>query len=198
MRYRQSDTDAAMTQRNTADHWGLPSKLFHWVMAVLVIGLLGMGVYISEIVDDIYRAFDLTQIHKSFGFVAFCLIALRLAWRLYAGAPTLPPDVPKWQVRSSQASHFLLYALMIVMPVSGWLYASAAVNQDLYQIPNEVFGLFALPDPFVPGSSALEKRFYTVHNVGGKLLFALVLIHIAAALKHHFVDRDHILRRMWF
>ncbi len=187
-----------MTRRNTADYWGLPSKLFHWVMAVLVIGLLAMGQYISHFVDDIYRAFDLTQIHKSFGFVAFCLVALRLVWRWYAGAPTLPPEVPRWQVRASQVSHVLLYVLMVVMPVSGWLYASASINQDLYQIPNQVFGLFALPDPFVPGEKALEMRFRTVHDVGGKLLAALVLVHLAAALKHHFVDRNHILRRMWF
>lgn len=187
-----------MALRNTADHWGLPSKLFHWVMAVLIIAMLGMGTYISNFLEDIYRAFELVQIHKSFGFVAFCLVALRLLWRWRAGAPTLPPGIPRWQVRASQASHFMLYAMMVVMPVSGWLYASAAVNQDLFQIPNMVFGLFELPDPFTPGSKELEGFFATVHDFGAKALFALFLVHLAAALKHHYVDRDHILRRMWF
>lgn len=184
--------------RNSVDRWGLPSKLLHWCIAVIVIGMLAFGIYIDRFVKDVYEAFDLIQMHKSWGFVIFCLVAVRITWRFAAGVPELPESVPSWQVLASRASHFLLYALMIVMPVSGWLYASASESQELFGIRNMVFGLFELPDPFTPGSKDLADRFRSVHGAASKLLILLAVVHIAAALKHHFVDRDSVLRRMWF
>ena len=186
-----------MQFRNTPGGWALPSKLLHWVVALLFIGMLAFGNYISR-VEDVYEAFGLIQWHKSFGSLAFGLVVLRIFWRLFAGAAELPASVPRWQAAASRASHLLLYALMVALPVTGWLYASASPAQDLYGIRNMVFGLFELPDPFRPGNQELADLLGFAHATEAKLLIGLVVLHLAAALKHHFVDRDAILRRMWF
>lgn len=186
-----------MALRNTPDTWGLPSKLFHWVLALLFAGMIGFGIYISRL-QDVYEAFGLIQWHKSVGTLVFFLVLARILWRLRAGAPALPDTMPPWQVRASHASHLLLYLLMLVIPLTGWLYASASPVQELYGIRNMFFGLFELPDPFRPGSQELADRFHFVHATAGKVLGAVVALHVAAALKHHFVDRDAVLRRMWF
>ena len=92
--------------------------------------------------------------------------------------------------------HYGLYICMILMPVSGWLMASASTMQDAYGIKNKVFGLFELPDPFTPGSDGLESLFANIHAITGLVLALLLLGHVAAALKHHFVNKDTVLRRM--
>ena len=183
--------------RNSADGWGIVSRTLHWLMVALLIAMLAFGQYIAEFVRDEYEALELIQMHKSWGFVAFVLAAVRIAWRLWAGRAELPAGVPGWQRIASQVSHILLYALMVAIPVTGWLYASASEVQDIFGIRNEVFGLFELPDPFRPGSDALARTFHRAHEITTKLLLLVVAIHFAAALKHHFVDRDNVLRRMW-
>ena len=165
-------------------------------MALVILGMLGLGNYINTFVEDVYEAFDLIQIHKSWGFVAFALGVVRIAWRCVSRSPAPPPGMPRWQLVASRISHILLYVLIIVMPVSGWLYASASEVQDLFAIRNEVFGLFELPDPFKPGSRELAERFGAVHGIASRLLILVVAVHVAAALKHHFIDRDKVLVRM--
>ena len=176
--------------------WHGFSRLLHWVMALVILGMLGLGNYIDNFVEDVYEAFDLIQIHKSWGFVAFTLGVVRIAWRCFSRSPAPPPGMPRWQLVASRVSHVLLYVLIIVMPVSGWLYASASEVQDLFAIRNEVFGLFELPDPFQPGSRELAERFGAVHGIASRLLILVVAVHVAAALKHHFIDRDKVLVRM--
>ena len=176
--------------------WHGLSRLLHWAVAVVVLGMLGLGNYIDIFVRDVYEAFDLIQIHKSWGFVAFTLGVVRIAWRCCVRAPAPPPGMPRWQRVASRVSHILLYVLIIAMPVSGWLYASASEVQDLFAIQNEVFGLFVLPDPFQPGAPELAERFGAVHGIASKLLILVIAVHVAAALKHHFIDRDKVLIRM--
>ena len=176
--------------------WPPLSRLLHWASALVVLGMLGLGIYVSRFVADEYAAFDLIQIHKSWGFVAFVLVVARLAWRALVRAPAPPPGMPRWQLVASAVSHRALYLLLVIMPLSGWLYASASETQDLFAIDNEVFGLFALPDPFRPGSRELAEWFHRVHGIAARLLVFLVLVHVAAALKHHFIDRDRVLLRM--
>ncbi len=176
--------------------WNGLSRFLHWVTAAVILWVLGLGNYIGTFVTDVYEAFELVQLHKSWGFVAFALGVIRIAWRCVSRAPLPPPGMPRWQRVASRVSHFLLYALMIAMPVSGWLYASASNAQELFGIQNEVFGLFELPDPFQPGSEELADRFGRFHGMASRLLMLVVAIHVLAALKHHFVDRDDVLRRM--
>lgn len=185
-----------MSIRNTAEGWGLPARLLHWALAVIILFLLGLGFYTAEIVTDIYEQFALVQIHKSWGFTAFVLALIRIVWRLVNPTPPMPAHMPGWERAVAHLGHYGLYVLMIAMPVSGWLMASASELQDMYGIKNMVFGLFEMPDPFQPGDKALEEIFEAVHFWCGLLLVALVAGHAAAGLKHHFIDRDNVLRRM--
>lgn len=190
-----------MALYSTTTSWGLLSKIFHWVMAVMIVMSLIFGTYMVNFENDLVARFEMTQNHKSFGFAIFVLACLRVLWRWRnKAAPGLPSDMPRWQVMASHISHKVLYVLMFWMPLSGWLMATSSPlnNEGAYpvQVKNKVFGLFELPDPFPNGSDALMSPFHLAHDIGGKLLALVLLLHIAAALKHHFVDRDDILRRM--
>jgi cytochrome b561 len=182
--------------RNTDRVWGWPARLLHWAMAGLILFMLGLGFYTAEIVTDMLEQFRLVQIHKSWGFVAFALAVLRLGWRLVNPSPAMPAHMPAHERFVAHAGHILLYVLMIVMPLSGWLMASASPLQEMYSIKNMVFGAFELPDPFQPGSEGLTAFFGAVHFWSAIALVAELVGHAAAGLKPHFIDRDDVLRRM--
>lgn len=184
-----------MGVNNTETAWGWPARLLHWSMAALILFMLGLGVYMTEFVTDTYAQFDLVQIHKSWGFVVFALALVRVAWRL-THRPPAPAPAPRWQQLAAEGAHRALYVLILFMPLTGWLMASASELQEMYGIRNMVFGLFALPDPFVPGDRGLEELFEELHFWGAVTLAALLGIHVAGALKHHFLNRDATLRRM--
>jgi cytochrome b561 len=184
-----------MSLRNTATAWGWPARALHWSMAVVIVALLVLGFVMANAIDDLALRFRLTQLHKSWGSVVFALALARLGWRLVNPTPAEAPGAA-WERAAARLAHGLLYALMIAMPVSGWLMASASPLQEMVGVRNMVFGLFELPDPFVPGDRALEAVFRTIHVGGGLLLAALLVLHAGAALKHHFVLRDDVLRRM--
>lgn len=190
-----------MSLKNTRERWGWLAKVLHWSMAILILALAIIGTYMANFVDDMFRQFELTQTHKSFGFVVFALACLRVMWRIINPVtPALPAHSPGWQNRAVHATHIALYALMFVIPISGWLMSSASPlnNDDAYpaRIPNMVFGLFELPDPFSEGTDALTETLHMVHWISVYLLAAILLVHIGAAMKHHFIDKDTVLRRM--
>ncbi|HSF92995.1 MAG TPA: cytochrome b [Paracoccaceae bacterium] len=180
--------------------WPLPVRFLHWLMALLVFGMLAIGFYASNFADEAAVKFNLLQAHKSFGFVAFTLALLRIGLRLTLRERPPLPIMPPWQRFASGASHLLMYVLIVAVPVSGWLLASASPfnNTDAFpfRVPNRVFGLFELPDPILIGTEALESRYFAVHLTLNTLLVIVVLIHIAAALKHHFIDKDTVLNAM--
>lgn len=180
---------------DSAASWGWVSRVLHWTMAALIVFQLGFGLYMTRVPDLIAR-FALTQTHKSWGAVVFALAVLRVGWRL--ASPTRPalPPMPAWQVRAAHLSHGLLYVFMFLMPISGWLLASASPVQDLLQMQNLVFGTVALPDPFVPGSERLEAGFGLVHRSAAVGLALVLSLHAAAAVWHQGVARDGTLARM--
>lgn len=180
---------------DTTTRWGIVSRLLHWGIAALILAQLALGLVMTEFVPDVTRQFALTQTHKSLGFVVFVLVLVRIGWRAVNPRPA-EPAMPEWQARAAVASHRALYALMLALPLSGWLLASASPVQDLLQMQNMVFGLFALPDPFVPGSARVEAVAAWCHAALAILMAALLLLHVAAALKHQIVDRDGLLTRM--
>lgn len=185
--------------KNTSSNWGWPSKLLHWAMAVLIFGLLGVGTYMTSLEVGMER-FSLTQTHKSFGFVVFVLACIRVLWNWFSPTrPRLPDTTRPWERMASRLTHLALYVLMLALPVSGWLMASASPfsDPDAYiYIPNMVFDWFELPDPISPGDPDLTDRLKLVHQYAGYALAALLFLHVAAALKHHFILRDSVLRRM--
>ncbi|MEM9370706.1 MAG: cytochrome b [Pseudomonadota bacterium] len=181
---------------NRRDGWGWPARLIHWSSGAVILFLLVVGTYMNNFVDDVYEQFALFQTHKSWGVVAFMLGVLRLVWRAINSTPELPNTMNGIERLGAKASHLLLYLLVILMPLSGWLMASASPLQDSYGIKNMVFGIFELPDPFVPGSMELEAIFSTIHTAAAITLSVMILLHAAAAIRHQFVKRDGLIRRM--
>ncbi|QHQ37105.1 cytochrome b [Algicella marina] len=190
-----------MSLKNTTTAWGWPARTLHWLMAIIIIGLLIVGTYMADL--DLFdpNRYSLTQTHKSFGFVAFVLAVLRVGWRFAnPSTPALPAAMPAWQKLASHASHYALYVLIFAMPLTGWLMASSSPLNDEGAYPtriaNKVFGLFEMPDPFPTGSEDLSEFFGEAHEIAASLMMLILLVHVAAALKHHFIDKDTILRRM--
>jgi len=160
----------------------------HWLLAVLIAGSLGVGLYMADLPMSPTRL-KLFNYHKWAGITILALSALRLLWRL---AHRPPPDVamPRWQRRTAHATHWALYALFFLTPLAGWAYSSAA------GFPVVVFGVIPLPD-FVPVDRALAETLKSRHHAMAFLLALVVVLHVGAALKHHFLDRDGLLDRMW-
>lgn len=178
-----------MPLRSDPSGYGALARGLHWLTALLVVGLWIVGTVMVD-VTDLATKFTLYQGHKSFGFVVLALTAARLLWRhLDRRPPPLP--MPAWQRRAAGVSHALLYALLIVIPVSGFLMVSTAP----IAIPTVLFGVLPVPHPLGPDETlfALCRR---VHASLTTLLLGLVALHVAAALKHHLLDRDAVLRRM--
>ncbi|MGF1501097.1 MAG: cytochrome b [Paracoccaceae bacterium] len=206
-----------MAVTNTQESWGLVTRLIHWLMAILIVFQVAGGLYMVQVIgDDLIQRFNWTQTHKSWGFVVVCLAALRIIWRALNPVPADPP-MPRWQTVASRISHYAFYVLMIAIPVTGWLMASASPlnDADAYvQVKNQVtlqylFGkdlldlvglkeqvLLEMPDPYEPGDEALTEILARIHLALALTLTALLGVHIAAALKHQFVDRDGLLARM--
>jgi cytochrome b561 len=176
--------------------WGAVSRLLHWSMAALIVFQLGLGLYMTRFVPDLLERFALTQAHKSWGAVVFALAVLRVLWRLANRRRPALPAMPRWQREAAAASHRLLYVLMLLMPLTGWIGASASPTQDLLQMQNLVFGRLALPDPFVPGIPWVERAAGGLHASAAICLAGLLALHAAAALYHQFVARDGLLGRM--
>ena len=161
--------------------------VLHWLAAALVLSNFVLGPWMVELAISPQKL-RLYGWHKWIGITVFLLAAARLAWR---GRHPPPPPVamPDWQRRAAATSHALLYALMLLIPLSGWLYSSATGVQVVY------LGLVPLPD-LVPKDKVLAGALKATHATLNFLLAALVFLHAGAALKHHFVDRDGVLARM--
>lgn len=176
-----------MQLKNTLTRYGAVAQSFHWIIVVLIITQFVLAKR-AEGLAPLAKIGVLTT-HKSIGITILGLALLRLAWRLFNPVPPLPPGAPRWQDRAAHVSHFLLYALLFITPVLGWLMSSARAFSVSW------FGLVTLPD-FIEPNRATYERLHDAHEAMALTLAAIALVHIAAALKHHFVDRDDVLRRM--
>jgi cytochrome b561 len=184
-----------MSVFNTDTAWGWPARLLHWAMAALILFMLGLGYVMVNMTPDLMERFALTQTHKSWGFVVFALGLVRLLWRGINRRSPEPPGTG-FQARAAKRAHEALYVLMLILPISGWLMASASELQEMYGVKNMVFGLFELPDPFAPGDRRIETAFKLIHLAAAVALATLLVAHVLAALKHHLIDRDRVLTRM--
>lgn len=181
---------------NSVSGWGWPARLLHWLMAGLILFQLGLGFRMVNLVSDVYLQFGLYQTHKSWGFVIFALALLRIGWRLCHRPPEPPAGTSALDAALARGAHLALYVLMVALPVTGWLAASASPLQETYGLKNMIFGWFELPDPVRPGTEALKNRFASLHAAAAFGLAVILAGHVAAALRHHFVRRDGVLRRM--
>ena len=164
------------------------AKLFHWLLALMIVISFGVGLYM---VDQPFspQRLKLYNWHKWAGVTILALSALRLLWRLYKPAPALPATMPAWQKMASDLVHIFLYILFFAVPLTGWAYSSAAGFSIVW------FGVLPLPD-LVSKNRELAEFLKPFHWIAAYSLAAMVLIHIAAALKHHFIERDDVLKRM--
>ncbi|MBI5439427.1 MAG: cytochrome b [Nitrosomonadales bacterium] len=160
----------------------------HWLTALFIFATFPLGVYMHELALSPLKL-QLINYHKWLGVTILLLTVARLAWRATHTPPPLPETIPPWQQRVAHGLHLLLYALLLVIPLSGWLMSSAKGFPVVY------LGLVQLPD-LVAKDKALGELLTTVHQTLNFGLLALVGMHIAAALKHHFIEHDATLRRM--
>lgn len=173
---------------NTDDAWGAVAKCFHWLFAIVIIGQLVLG----KLADDAKLSplkLDLFVWHKSVGVTLLLLVVLRIVWRLSNAPPRAIDAGARWEHFAATASHTFLYLLMVAVPISGWWVS------DTSRIPFKVFWLVPTPDLLSADKAASEVA-EMVHGFLTKTLLLLIALHIAAALRHHFILRNNILRRM--
>jgi len=174
--------------RNQTESWSAPAKFFHWGMALLIFAQIALGlVAVSWHVSP--TKLNLFVWHKSLGMLILALLALRLLWRVSHRAPELPWEMPLWERAAAQLSHFLLYALMLALPLTGWVISSAS------NVPFKIFWTIPLPAIAEP-DKALADLFATIHGWLVTLLALVLFAHIGAALRHHYVRKDTVLSRM--
>lgn len=162
--------------------------LLHWLLALMILAALGWGLYMVELRLSPWKLKAYAW-HKWLGVTIFLLVLVRLGWRLTHAPPPLPATLPAWQRALAGISHALLYLLMLAMPLTGWLMSSAKGFQTVY------FGVLPIPD-LLDKNKILGDALASAHAALAWLLIALLALHVAAALKHHFIDRDDVLRRM--
>lgn len=175
--------------KNTSNAYGLIAKLFHWSVAILIISLLGVGLWMGGLdIETAPYKYDVYGLHKSFGIVVLALMIGRFCWRIYNTSVAPHANHKTWERHLAKVAHVLLYVMAFTMPLSGWGMSSAG---------GHAVSLFGLPMPaLVPENKDLGGIFHTIHGYGGWFLIGLVSLHVFGALKHHFVDRDDTIKRM--
>jgi cytochrome b561 len=163
------------------------AMLLHWLLAVIVIGMLCLGFLLDDMPRGATKDFYV-DLHRSFGVLALMLVLLRIVWRARHTPPPLPLTVPRWQRRAAAATHGLLYLCILLQPLSGYLASSFGKSSVLF------FGI-ALPH-WAWDDKPLRSFFGEVHGIVGTALAVLIALHVLAALKHLLVDRDQVFQRM--
>jgi len=161
----------------------------HWIIAATILGTFALGVYMHELPLSPTKL-RLYSYHKWIGVTIFALVLFRLLWRLGHRPPPPPLSMPAWQRRTAAVTHVLLYALTLAIPVSGWLMSSASGFQVVY------LGLLPIPD-LLAKDKALADQLKDAHEFLNMFMLALVVLHAAAALKHHLLDCDDVLARIF-
>ena len=169
-------------------HYTATAVTLHWLVALLVVCSVTLGLYMVDLPFSPAKL-KFYSWHKWIGVSIFLLAVLRVLWRLTHAVPAMPAATPRWQRAAAAASHLLLYLLIIVIPLSGWLLSSALGVQTVY------LGVLPLPD-LLAKDKAVAEQLKLVHASLNWTLAVLVAVHVAAALRHHFMDRDDVLQRM--
>ncbi len=175
----------AMTERYTNVAIAL-----HWILALGILWQVGLGFYLDDVPRGSPERTAWVNLHKSIGITLAVLILARLAWRIAHRPPPLPGSMPAWEQVAARFSHALLYVCMVGVPLTGYV----ATNFSKFGI--KYFGLFTLP-PWGIDDKQVYAVFNTAHKVLALVFVGLILLHVAAALKHALFERDGILRRMW-
>jgi cytochrome b561 len=179
-----------MRIKNTERRYGIVTISLHWLMAILIIGLVAVGLYMTRIPISLEKL-KLYGWHKEYGILVLMLAMLRIVWRIGNISPLLPDTLPLWQKFGAHAVHWAFYGFMFALPITGWLLTNAA------GLPVSFFGLFVLPDP-ISADPNLQHLFTEIHKWLAYGLILTFCAHVGAALKHHFINKDDILRRIFW
>lgn len=169
-------------------HYTKTAISLHWIIGIALVCTFILGFYVSGLPFSPQRI-KLISYHKWAGISIFSFVIIRILWRFTHNPPALPISIPQWQQKLASITHFLLYVFMFSIPLSGWLYSSAA------GVPVVYFGVIQLPN-LIGTDKALASQLKEWHEMLNFIFAAFVLLHILAAVKHHFIDRDDILTRM--
>lgn len=182
--------------------------LLHWLIGLAILANIPLAWWMTDNLqnpDEASRVFAAYQLHKSIGITVLVLTVLRLAWRLTHRPPPLPEGMRGWERFLARGTHIILYVVMIMLPLTGWAYVSAGWNTQLnvpFAVPTFWFGLFewphigwvaTAPDAERAGAAAAAME---THELLAWIALGLVALHAAAALKHHFFDKDDVLATM--
>ena len=174
--------------KNTENSYGSIAKILHWVIGLFIIGLIAVGFTMSSM-DPSPEKFELYGMHKAFGVIVLCLIAIRILWRITNATVQATEGVPPILQLAAKAGHLLLYIFMLVMPISGVLMSRFS------GYPISIFEIFTIPAASEK-SPELAKLFHTTHGYAAWGFVILITVHILAALYHHFIRKDDTLVRM--
>jgi len=177
---------------NSETTWGWPAKLLHWIGAILILLLLGHGWWMTHFAPRPDRLAHYTG-HAALGYDLLALLIIRLLWRWTHAVPALPVDIQPWERLSARAGHVGLYLLMLGSTLTGWALAGtfrSPMNKD-------ALGL-TVPSIYTSQDRAMHGLFEESHELLSYALAILIVVHLVAALRHHFVKRNTVLRRMWF
>jgi len=177
-----------MLLKNTETQYGAVTKTLHWTIAIIVLCLLAVGPFMDDLPMGVLKL-NVYNLHKSFGITVLALMICRICWHIYNHRPEEVATIKPWEKIGATIVHYSLYVLLLAQPLTGWLLSSAAGRTV------HVFGLVTLPD-LVPVDKAASKIYAGRHETIGYLIMAVVGLHIAAALKHYFIDKDTVLKRM--
>jgi cytochrome b561 len=179
-----------MRLKNSSTHFGVIAVSLHWLVAITVFGLFALGSWMTELdyYDSWYKQGPWW--HKSIGILLFLVVIVRLLWRVLTPPPAALSSHKPWEVKLARIAHLLMYFLLLTIMVSGYL-ISTADNR-----PIEVFGWFAVPAT-ITSLPNQEDIAGVVHLILASVLIGLVVLHAAASLKHHFIDRDRSLTRIF-
>jgi len=180
-----------MQFRDTTERFGSVTKTLHWIIAILFVTQFYL-IYWKESmlpVKSPLANFYINGLHKPLGIVILCLAIFTILWRFHSPRPLFPNTMQSWEVISARLVHFILYLILLIMPISGFMMSSAA------GYPPNFFGLFQFP-LWIEVNKEMSKFFFDIHQMTSFVAIALVTLHILAALKHHFIQKDNILKRM--
>lgn len=176
-----------MQRRVKMESYSSGAKFFHWIIALIVITMLSVSFFLDDVPEQ-YEALAY-MLHKSFGLTILFLMIIRFIWLQFQGKPPLPETVPHWEKVLARVVQYSLYIFLITMALCGWIMSVAAERIPSY------FGLFNASLPIEP-NKALAKLMNQSHKTIAWILIALVALHIIGAIKHHFIDKDNVLKRM--
>jgi len=175
--------------KNSSEKYGTISKILHWSIAVLILTLIALGWYMTSL--DYYHPwrYRTLSLHKSIGVVVFILFIIKILWMINSPTPKISRDLKKWERIAAWIVHKFLFSIIFILPVTGYIISTSSGNSISF------FGLFEIP-PFIKADDNIRDFSEEIHEITAYTGLAIIILHIAAAFKHHFKDKDDTLKKM--